>query len=136
MKKIITIIAFFILSTNIYSQQIIESQISGTWKVKQIVEKPSNPQFIPIIDSFKNATFSFNKNGTFALNTTFKTELFTMISDITNKMKWIFIPNEQSIFIGNEKEGYNIMAIFVQQLNGKILFKIMESELTLEMNLI
>tara|TARA_B110000114_G_scaffold65602_1_gene69662 strand:- start:629 stop:811 length:183 start_codon:yes stop_codon:yes gene_type:complete len=56
-----------------------------------------------------------------------------MIRQITNGTKWLYEHNKQFIKIGNKDDGYSIMGISVRQTNGKKLFHLDESGMTLEM---
>jgi len=133
MKKIFTLIFLLTISSTVFGQTLSEKEIYGKWKVEKIIKKPTNPQFATLIDGFENATFFFNQNGNFKLTTTSKSELFGMITEMTNGTKWKVEQNKQYIKIGNQEDGYSIMGISVKENNGKKTFHLDESGITLEM---
>lgn len=133
MKYTITLIFLIALYSNSFSQTLDEKEIHGKWNVQEIIKKPSNPQFAPLIDGFKNSTFIFNQNGIFELKTTSKSELFVMITDMTNGTKWKLERDKQFVKIGNEDDRYSIMGIAISEVNGKKIFYLEESGITLEM---
>ncbi len=133
MKKIFTIIFLLTLSSTSFGQSLNEKEIYGKWKVEKIIEKPANPQFEPLIDGFKNATFFFNQNGNFELTSTSKSELFGMITEMTNGTKWKMEQKKHFVKIGNEEDRYSIMGISIKEINGKNIFHLDESGITLEM---
>jgi hypothetical protein len=133
MKKIFTLIFLVTLSSISFGQTLNEKEIYGKWKVEKITEKPTNPEFTTLIDGFENSTFFFNQNGNFELTTTTKSELFGMITEMTNGTKWKVEKNKQYLKIGNQEDGYSIMGISIREINGKKIFHLDESGITLEM---
>ncbi len=133
MKKFSLLILLITLSFNSFGQISNEKDIYGKWSVVDIMEKPTNPQFQPLIDGFSNSTFSFKQNGNFELTTTSSSELFAMVTEMTNGTKWKFEKNKQYIKIGTEEDGYSIMEISISEINGSKLFHLTESKMTLEM---
>lgn len=133
MRTIFSLIFIFTLSSTSFGQTLNEVEMYGKWKVEKIIEKPTNPQFVPLINGFENSTFIFNQNGDFKLNTTSKSELFGMITEMTNGTKWKVELNRQFVRIGNEDDGYTIMGILIKEANGKKIFHLDESGITLEM---
>lgn len=133
MRKIFVLIFLMTLSSAVFGQTLNEKEIYGKWKVDKIIEKPTNPQFTPLINGFENSTFFFNQNGSFELTTTSKSELFEMITEMTNGTKWKLEQNKQFVKIGNQDDGYSIMGISIREINGKKIFHLDESEITLEM---
>lgn len=133
MRRIFTLIFLIPLSSTSFGQTLNEKEMYGKWKVEKIIEKPTNPQFAAFIDGFEKATFIFNQNGDFELYTTSKSELFGMITEMTNGTKWKVEENKQFVKIGNKDDGYSIMGILIKEINGKKIFHLDESEITLEM---
>lgn len=133
MRKIFTLIFIVTLSSISFGQTLNEKEIHGKWKVEKIVEKPTNPQFTPLIDGFENSTFFFNQNENFELTTTSKSELFGMITEMTNGTKWKVDKSKPYVKIGNQEDGYSIMGISIREINGKKIFHLDESGITLEM---
>lgn len=133
MKNIFTLILLLTISSTTFGQTLSEKELYGKWKVEKIIKKPTNPQFTPIIDGFENATFFFNQNGIFKLSTTSKSELFLMITEMTNGTKWKVEKNKQYVKIGNQDDRYSIMGITIGEMNDKKTFHLDESGITLEM---
>ena len=101
--------------------------------VEKIIKNPTNPQFAILIDGFENSTFIFNQNGDFELKTTSNSELFGMITEMTNGTKWKVEKDKQFVKIGNKDDRYSIMGIAINEVNGKKTFYIDETGITLEM---
>jgi hypothetical protein len=133
MRKIFTLIFLIILSSTSFGQTLNEKEMYGKWKVEKIIKKPTNPQFAILIDGFESSTFIFNQNGNFKLKTTSNSELFGMITEMTNGTKWKVEKNKQFIKIGNEDDRYSIMGIAINEVDGKKTFHLDESGITLEM---
>jgi len=134
MRRLFVLLLFLMtFGFNSFGQVSNEKEVIGKWKVEKITEKPTNPQFKPLIDGFKNSTFAFNQNGNFSLTTTSKSEIFGMITQMTNDTKWKFEQKEQYVKIGNKEDNYSIMGISIKEVNGKKLFYLDESGMTLEM---
>lgn len=132
MKKFSLLILLITISLNSFGQILNEKDIYGKWRVLDILEKPTSPQFQPLIDGFSNSTFSFNQNGNFELTTTSPSELFTIVTEMTNGTKWKFEKDEQYINIGTEKDRYSVMGISISEINRSKLFHLTESGITLE----
>ena len=133
MRIIFTLIFLITLSSTSFSQTLNKKEMYGKWKVEKIIKKPTNPQFATLIDGFENSTFIFNQNGDFELNTTSKSELFGMITEMTNGTKWKVEQNKQFVKIGNEDDRYSIMGILIREINGEKTFHLDESGITLQM---
>ncbi|MDO3693537.1 hypothetical protein QVZ41_01580 [Wenyingzhuangia sp. chi5] len=134
MKKTLLILFLFIVGITCYGQNLSKDDITGEWKVNKIVNSPDDLQFQALSDGFKNATFSFHKNGKFNINTTFNTPMFKLFTEKSDNTHWIFIDNEQHIKIGHQSNQYSIMGIVIKQKNNKILFHLDETELIMEMS--
>jgi hypothetical protein len=139
MKKVASLIVLFTLTLSIYGQDLHENKIIGNWTVKRVSTRITNPDFQPIIDGFKNATFSFNKNGNFNLSTTSNSELFGNLTQMTKNTKWKLGANKDGdyILISKVDNGNHVMRIFVTYdtfSRGEYGFTIDESGLTLTMN--
>ncbi len=131
MRKILTLILLITLSSNVFGQVSNESELTGKWKVEKILEKPTNPQFKPLIDGFEKATFNFKSNKDFELTTTNNSELFKMMmTEVLNGTKWKFVKEKQLVKIGNQEDGFTAMGILVKKENGKLYFHLDESGLT------
>lgn len=131
MRKILTLILLITLSSNVFGQVNNETELTGKWKVEKILEKPTNPQFKPLIDGFEKATFNFKSNKDFELTTTNNSELFKMMmTEVLNGTKWKFVKEKQLVKIGNQEDGFTSMGILVKKENGKLYFHLDESGLT------
>jgi hypothetical protein len=133
MRKIFTLIFLIILSSTSFGQTLNEKEMYGKWKVEKIIKKPTNPQFAILIGGFESSTFIFNQNGNFELKTTSNSELFGMITEMTNGTKWKVEKNKQFIKIGNEDDKYSIIGIAINEVDGKKTFHLDESGIMLEM---
>jgi hypothetical protein len=133
MRKIFTLIFLIILSSTSFGQTLNEKEMYGKWKVEKVIKKPTNPQFAILIGGFESSTFIFNQNGNFELKTTSNSELFGMITEMTNGTKWKVEKNKQFIKIGNEDDKYSIIGIAINEVDGKKTFHLDESGITLEM---
>jgi hypothetical protein len=133
MRKIFTLIFLIILSSTSFGQTLNEKEMYGKWKVEKVIKKPTNPQFAILIGGFESSTFIFNQNGNFELKTTSNSELFGMITEMTNGTKWKVEKNKQFIKIGNEDDKYSIIGIAINEVDGKKTFHLDESGIMLEM---
>ena len=132
MKKLSILILFLTVSLNAFAQFSNEKEIYGNWQVVGIPEKPTNPQFQPLIEGFANSTFSFNENGDFRLTTTSSSELFEMVTSMTNGTQWKLEKNNKNIKIGTAEDNFSTMHISISEFNRNKLFHLSESGLTLE----
>jgi len=131
MRKILTLIFLITLISNVFGQVNNETELTGKWKVEKILEKPTNPQFKPLIDGFEKATFNFKSNMDFELTTTNNSELFKMMmTEVLNGTKWKFVKEKQLVKIGNQEDRFTAMGILVKKENGKLYFHLDESGLT------
>jgi len=129
-RKVILIFAL-IISVSSFGQITNEFELTGKWRVDEILDKPSNPEYQPLIDGFKNSTFNFKENQDFELTTTHSSELFEMMmNEVLNEPKWIFETEKQLVRIGTHEERYTSMEISVRMNNGNLFFHIEESGLT------
>ncbi|KAB1158546.1 hypothetical protein F7018_07970 [Tenacibaculum aiptasiae] len=133
MRKFLTLLFLVSLSSSVFGQTLTEKDVYGKWKVAKLIKKPTNPQFVPLINGFENATFAFKQNGNFKLTTTSKSQLFGMITEMTDGTKWKLEQKSQYLKIGNEKDRYSIMGILIKEINGKIIFHLDESGIKMEM---
>jgi len=131
MKIILNLIFLITLSSTVFGQVNNEAELTGKWKVEKILEKPTNPQFKPLIDGFEKSTFDFKADKDFELTTTSSSELFEMMRlEVLNGTKWKFVKEKQLIKIGTEKDGFTSMGILVKKENGNLFFNLDESGLT------
>ena len=131
MNKILALIFLMTLSSTVLGQVNNETELTGKWKVEKIIEKPTNPQFKPLIDGFEKATFNFKANKDFELTTTNNSELFKMMmAEVLNGTKWKFVKEKQLVKIGNKDDGFTAMGILVKKENGNLYFHLDESGLT------
>ncbi|MEK6152149.1 hypothetical protein WIW50_02760 [Flavobacteriaceae bacterium 3-367] len=131
--KSLILVLFATSISHLAHSQINQDEIYGQWKVKQIVEKPSDSEFAPLVEGFGKATFSFEKNGNFKLATSSDSPLFAMVTEMMDNTNWKFDSKEQLIRIGGEEDGYSIMGIYPKKQGAKILFHLDESGMSFEM---
>ena len=134
MYKTQTFLIALLLTSFCYSQNVLERELAGKWRVEKILKSPDIPQAKPLLEGFSKAIFNLGGDGDFKLSTTSGSELFAMVTKMTDDTKWIFNTEEQLIQIGNKSEGYSIMGIQVQEKDGVILFELQETGILLEMN--
>ncbi|MGS2765137.1 hypothetical protein [Sinomicrobium sp. M5D2P9] len=134
MNKTIILVFMLIISISSFGQITNESELTGKWEVAKILEKPSDPEFKPLIDGFEKSIFIFKENRDFELITTNSSELFKMMmTEVLNGTKWKFVKDKQLIKIGNQEDGYTAMGILINKNNENLLFHIDESGLTFQM---
>ena len=133
MRKIFTLLFIITISTVSFSQTLNDKELYGKWKVEKITKRPSNPQFANVVEGFKNSTFNFSQSGDFELKTTSKSEVFGMLTEMTNGTKWKVEEGTSSVKIGNEEDGYTIMGIVIRDLNENKIFHLAESGINLLM---
>lgn len=131
MKNILTLILLISLNPTVFGQINHEGELTGKWKVQKILEKPADPQFKPLIESFEKATFHFNPNKDFELTTTNSSEIFEMMmTEVLDGTKWKFVKEKQLVEIGSQEDGFTAMGILLKKENGILLFNLDESGLT------
>ncbi len=127
-----TFLICFLLFTSIaFSQDSLDSKITGNWKVKKVVQATNNSNTKDLIDGFAGATFNFDKDHTFTLTTSNNSKLFEMLANMTNGKKWLIKPNS-IIAIGSKSDNYNIMKIKYKSENGTVTFTLYETDIELE----
>ena len=131
MKNYLFILVVTLLSNFLTSQKISENDIMGRWNVVKVSEKIDHPNFKEIEKSFSSAVFEFNADKSFKLTTRSNSKLFSMVKDMTANSKWR-LNKDKTIAIGNQSNKYSIMNIIVIAANDKIIFKMSETELNLE----
>lgn len=134
MKKLLLIFSLSIIGGSSFAQDLSKDDITGEWKVNQIIQSPNDVQFQALSDGFKNATFSFHEGGKFNITTSFNTPMFKIFTEKSNNTNWIFEDSSQHIKIGSQQNQYTIMGIVAKQENNKILFHLDETELIMEMS--
>lgn len=132
MKKTFLIFIFLLISNFLVAQKYTEQDIIGKWKVVGLAREFDNPNVKKLITSFKSAVFEFNENQDFKLTTSNPSKLFKMVTDMTNKSKWKLNNTKFSISIGSEADGYSIMQIIIYEIDGKIMFNLLETDIDLE----
>ena len=132
MKKQLLLFTILLFTNHIISQEFIQKNIVGKWKVVKILKKPESPNFNDIIKSFSSATFLFEENLNFKITTLDKTKLFAMLTNMTKDAKWRFNDNNYAISIGNDSNKYSILKIILVQVDDKMIFHLDETELDLE----
>jgi len=126
------ILSILLLSNSIIAQEITQINIIGKWKVVKVLKDIDNPDLKDLIKSFNSALFEFKENEDFKLTTTAGSKLFSMVTVMTNNTKWKIDKNNSAIRVGNLSDGYSILKILVSEHNGKVIFKMSETQLDLE----
>ncbi|MBV7269315.1 lipocalin family protein [Winogradskyella luteola] len=115
----------FILFNLVLNAQIINNEsIKGKWEVVDMEKSPENPPFSLMTDSFRNASFTFNEDKTFKLETSHANSFFSMIVSVVNNSVWRLSgdANQVSVLIENNEE--KELEIFITKSDENILFKI------------
>jgi hypothetical protein len=133
MKALLVSLFLVTVSFSTYAQ-FSQTDLTGQWKVKQILEKPPGEEFEPLVKGFKTATFFFNEDNSFKLNTLTSNEIFEEIRKMTNNTKWKFDSENQLIRIGNQEDNFSIMGIYPSKNNSVITFNLDETGILLEMS--
>ncbi|WP_299524690.1 carboxypeptidase-like regulatory domain-containing protein [Winogradskyella sp.] len=106
------------------SQIVNDDFLEGNWNVVSVEKSSKEPPFSLMVDSFKNAQFTFNSDKTFNLQTTAANSFFQMLTSAINQSTWSLSKiNENSLVsIAN---GENIqMEIFVSVDGSDVFFTI------------
>lgn len=135
MNKIKFLILAFAVNLISFGQINTEADLIGKWAVNEMIDKPIEAQFKPILEAFEKSTFNFKPNKQIEITTTNATELFNLMKmEIFNEeAKWQFDESEQLIRIGNENEGFSWMIIKIKSNNEEPIFHIEETELTMRL---
>ncbi len=133
MSKFLTLISIFFFACQLYGQRISEDEILGSWSVKRITQKPTNPDMEPILAGFSQGTFKFHSVGDFEFTTSFESELFEEVVEMLRNTKWKFDHTEQLIRIGGEEDGFTVMGIYINKVSESLHFQIDEGGLKFEM---
>lgn len=128
---------FLIFLTVLFSNAIIAQELNsinviGKWKVVKVLKTIDNPKVKDLVRGFNAAVFEFKENEDFKLTTTDGSKLFSTVTTMTANTKWKLDTNNSAIYIGNASDGYSILKIIVSELNGQIIFHLIETELELE----
>lgn len=135
MNKIKFLILAFAVNLISFGQINTEADLIGKWAVNEMIDKPTEAQFKPILEAFEKSTFNFKPNKQIEITTTNATELFNLMKmEIFNEeAKWQFDESEQLVRIGNENEGFSWMIIKIKSNNEEPIFHIEETELTMRL---
>lgn len=131
MKRLI--ILFLLISFSVNSQDLTKEILFGEWKVENVVSQPNIPKINPLIDGFRNSTFTFDKTGKFDLKTTKDSELFSMTAEMTKNTYWNLEKSSNLIRIGTPKDNYSIMGIHIKIKDDLTYFELQESGIILKM---
>jgi hypothetical protein len=126
MTKRLTTLCVLFLTIACYAQNIDSAFVEGVWKVENVEASPSKPPFSLMVKSFKNATFTFNKDKTCSIESTPNDSFFSMLTSIVAISSWK-VTNEQakpSIFIGKGER--KALEIFVSVKEDETFFELGE----------
>lgn len=132
MKKIILFILLLSVVFSAKSQEILLEDLIGTWEVKEMVQKPTNPAFRSVISSFNAATFKFEEDGAFSLSSTVSGGMFSIITQVIQNAQWKLDSEVGLIKIGSEEDNYSAFPILVKKEEGKMLFHFEKAEMIVE----
>jgi hypothetical protein len=131
MRKLI--ILFVTISFSVHSQDIINTQLLGEWKVENVVQYPNHPKIKPFIDGLKVSSFSFDNNGRFEFKSSANSQLISMTVEMTQNTFWKFDKSHNLINIGTPKDDYSCMGIIIKSKNNLTFFELQESNIILQM---
>ena len=129
MNKFIALFTLIIVSLNLTAQGLTEKDIFGNWKVKEIKEATSNPDYAPIVDGFSKAEFKFGAAGAFELIKYFDLGIFDQIAGMMKGTTWKFDTEKQLVKVGSEADKFSILGIYVKKMEGSLHFHLKESGL-------
>lgn len=121
------------ISFSINSQELVNNQLLGEWKVENVVKYPDHPKMKSFIDGLKVSSFSFDNKGRFEFKSSSNSQLISMTIEMTQNTYWKFDKSQNLIKIGTPKDDYSIMGIFVKSKNNIIFFELQESGIILQM---
>ena len=144
MKTIIINFLLVLVTSSLFSQQMPEETITGSWKV---VDSKINLQLVPDLKagkdsvqqkkmeqmrmSFIGTVFHFNAGNDFTIEFSGKYPEFTKELEFLNHRKWKIV-SEQVVAIGTNEDNYSLMKIVTGSNQGKNYFILNESPFVLE----
>jgi len=143
MKTFVINLLLIFSTTQLFSQQLTNEVIQGSWKV---LDSKINIQFAGQIKNmdasqqirmeqmrtaFIGAVFNFNVNNEFIIDFPDKNSEFAKELEFINHKKWKII-NEAVIAIGTEEDNFSLMKITTGSKQDKNYFILEESPLVLE----
>ena len=133
LSELNAIVSWFDTQENVDVEQGLEKVRAAATLIKESKTRLAQieNEFKEIEKSFSSAVFEFNADKSFKLTTRSNSKLFSMVKDMTANSKWR-LNKDKTIAIGNQSNKYSIMNIIVIAANDKIIFKMSETELNLE----
>lgn len=135
MKKIALIILLLIGSANTYAQNVAETDLIGTWKVKKAtaLKDADKPETMELVSGFQKATYTFNADHSFIFDTKSNSKMMLQLVKMFQKNQWIFDKKKKQIKVGFKKEGYSNISFIVKQDGKKIIFLIEDAQIEMLM---
>ncbi|WP_299116026.1 carboxypeptidase-like regulatory domain-containing protein [uncultured Winogradskyella sp.] len=98
------------------SQIINEGFVEGSWQVVNIDKSPKEPPFSLMVDSFKEAKFTFNSDRTCKLETTVDKGYFSLMTSVINQSTWDIreLDNNSFISIANNQKSQMELLVTVE----------------------
>lgn len=124
MRKALFIL-MMIATSLVYSQQIDNRFIEGSWKVISVDQSPDNPPFSLLVNSFKKAIFTFNEDQSCSLKTGLQNGLFRLMSDAVSESTWALSDqNMQPSIVIEGFGGKKNLEIFVSRAGSEVFFEL------------
>ncbi len=124
MRKALFIL-MMIATSLVYSQQIDNRFIEGSWKVISVDQSPDNPPFSWLVNSFKKAIFTFNEDQSCSLKTGLQNGLFRLMSDAVSESTWALSDqNMQPSIVIEGFGGKKNLEIFVSRAGSEVFFEL------------
>lgn len=104
-------------------QEVDKKFVEGTWEVTEVEKSPENPPFSLMTESFRNATFTFNKDESCSIKTTVQNSFFSMITSVVEQSNWRIIKENETTSIRIEKGDKKTLEIFVSIKESEVFFE-------------
>ena len=135
MKKLLLLIAILFTAPVTYCQNIDETTITGTWKVKKAtaLKDADKPETKELVSGFQKATYTFNADHSFIFDSKSNSKMMQQLEKMFQKNQWIFDKKKKQIKVGFKKEGYSNITFIVKQDGKKIIFLIEDAQIEMLM---
>ena len=140
MKSFSIFICLLAFTTQLYSQELKNEAVIGTWKVvdcqiiPEVLPKFNNEQKKDLEQmrlGFAESIFNLEKNGQFTLRFNNRYSKFMKDLEILNNAYWKIVKGK-SIVVGNKEDHYSQLEINIMTKNEKKYFYISEAFFILE----
>ncbi|WP_295337556.1 DUF5004 domain-containing protein [Flavobacterium sp.] len=135
MKKLLILIVFLMTTAVTHCQNIDETTITGTWKVKKAtaLKDADKAETKELVSGFQKATYTFNADHSFIFDSKSNSKMMQQLVKMFQKNQWIFDKKKKQIKVGFKKEGYSNITFIVKQDGKKIIFLIEDAQIEMLM---